>query len=275
MTEAVSISIVVRCFNSERTLPRLLDKLDLQPGDEVVAVDSGSQDRTVEIAEARGGRVIFAPPPFNYSKSLNLGFRAARHPWVLVISSHAVPLVANLLGAYREAVSRLPEEVVVAYGPCAIDGQRYRPEEDGKIFNQDTYRQVFYLCGNANTLYRRSIWEAIPFDESIRTQEDREWIAAAMAAGKSMTLVSGARAINRSGYSLGYAYRKGYSDAVAAPHQPLARWELAVALASQVKRYLTTPMPWGNFVRSLAHQYGAYRGTHQSQNNSPTGVHWK
>jgi glycosyltransferase involved in cell wall biosynthesis len=273
--EVFPISLLVRCFNSGKTLPRLLDKLDLRAGDEVIVVDSGSQDRTLEIAEARGARVVHAPPPFNYSKSLNIGFRAARHPWVLVISSHAVPLVANLLGAYREAISRLPEEVVVVYGPCFVDGNRYRPEEDGKIFDQHTYRQVLHLCGNANTLYRRSIWEAIPFDEAIRTQEDKEWIEAAMAAGKAMTLVSAARAINLSAYSLRYAYRKGYSDAVAAPHRPLTRWELAIALASHVKRYLTTPLPWGNFVRALAHQYGGYCGTHQSQNNSPTGISWK
>ncbi len=53
------VSAVVIAFNEERNLPRCLASLRLgEVVDEVVVVDSGSTDRTVELATAAGARVL-------------------------------------------------------------------------------------------------------------------------------------------------------------------------------------------------------------------------
>jgi rSAM/selenodomain-associated transferase 2 len=57
------ISVIIPTLNEEASLPRLLDTLRAEKTDhEVIVVDGGSKDRTVEIARAREVRVVFAPP---------------------------------------------------------------------------------------------------------------------------------------------------------------------------------------------------------------------
>jgi glycosyltransferase involved in cell wall biosynthesis len=57
------ISVIIPTLNEEESLPRLLDTLRAEKTDhEVIVVDGGSKDRTVEIARAREVRVVFAPP---------------------------------------------------------------------------------------------------------------------------------------------------------------------------------------------------------------------
>ena len=50
-------------LNEEQSLPRLLDvPRGEKAAHEVIVVDGGSEDRTAEIARARGVRVVLAPP---------------------------------------------------------------------------------------------------------------------------------------------------------------------------------------------------------------------
>ncbi|MCP4500143.1 MAG: glycosyltransferase, partial [Deltaproteobacteria bacterium] len=53
-------SIIVRCFNEERHIGRLLHGVEQQTGCsyEVLVVDSGSTDRTLDIAETFSPRIV-------------------------------------------------------------------------------------------------------------------------------------------------------------------------------------------------------------------------
>jgi glycosyltransferase involved in cell wall biosynthesis len=57
------ISIIIPTLNEERSLPSLLDAVCRQGEEyEVIVVDGGSQDRTLEIARRYGVRTLSAPP---------------------------------------------------------------------------------------------------------------------------------------------------------------------------------------------------------------------
>lgn len=58
----------------------------LRCADEIVVIDSGSSDRTVEIAGKHGARVVESPWP-GYAKQKNFAAERATHDWILSIDA--------------------------------------------------------------------------------------------------------------------------------------------------------------------------------------------
>lgn len=83
----LSLCMIVR--NEEKTLPRCL--ASLKPVvDEMIIVDTGSDDRTVDIAEAFGARVFKFPWNGNFSDARNASLDQARGNWILVMDADEV-----------------------------------------------------------------------------------------------------------------------------------------------------------------------------------------
>ncbi|MBN2332279.1 MAG: TIGR04283 family arsenosugar biosynthesis glycosyltransferase [Deltaproteobacteria bacterium] len=72
----VPLSIIIPTLNEEGTIASVLAALQDIPGQEVIVVDGGSSDRTVELVRARGGRVL--PCSKGRARQLNAGAAAAR-----------------------------------------------------------------------------------------------------------------------------------------------------------------------------------------------------
>ncbi|OFV99265.1 MAG: hypothetical protein A3H28_02720 [Acidobacteria bacterium RIFCSPLOWO2_02_FULL_61_28] len=87
----LEISAVIITLNEERRLPRALESLAVAPvvADEVLVVDCGSTDRTREIAERYGARVIVHPWE-GYARQKNFAAGQARFPWVLSMDADEV-----------------------------------------------------------------------------------------------------------------------------------------------------------------------------------------
>ncbi len=80
----MKISATIITFNEERNLPRAIESL--RCADEILVMDSGSNDRTVEIAEKLGARVVERAWP-GYANQKNLAAEQATHDWVLSIDA--------------------------------------------------------------------------------------------------------------------------------------------------------------------------------------------
>ncbi len=65
-------------------MPRAIESL--RCADEIVVVDSGSSDRTVELAEKLGARVVESPWP-GYAKQKNFAAERAAHDWILSLDA--------------------------------------------------------------------------------------------------------------------------------------------------------------------------------------------
>lgn len=268
------ISILVRTFNSARSLPVLFSKLHLAPGDEIVIVDSGSTDSTLEIARKHHAQIITAQGSFNYSKSLNLGFRAVQNAWVLVISSHCIPVVPDLLEVYRQEIARFPADIVAGYGPATISGKsdRVLDREKTSFYSQVDFKKALHICGSQNTIYPRSAWEQVPFDETVRTGEDKLWIMAMLPRGCRFAYIPAARGANRYQAPLSYMFRKGYSDSRALrepDHKPISVKELGIDLLSLVKRRMLGEMDTRVWARYTAHRLGSFLGSYRDPDNTP------
>ena len=78
-----SISIVIRTLNEERYLPKVLTAIHAQKNlfgpTEIIIVDSGSTDKTIEIAESFHCKILeISPESFTFGKALNIGFERRR-----------------------------------------------------------------------------------------------------------------------------------------------------------------------------------------------------
>ncbi len=269
-----NISVLIRTYNSVKTLDRLLDGIVLLEGDECIIVDSGSSDGTLRIAEAYGARIIKAPPPFHYSKSLNLGFAAAKNSWVLVISSHCIPQVPDLLEIYRQEIVKFYKKVIVGYGPSTLSGKS-DPEFDPKqtcIFTANDYERVSLICGNANTIYRKQAWEELPFNELIRTAEDKIWIMEMVAKGYHFAYIPQARGMNVNKGSLLYMFKKGYRDKRSLRGKdfiPMGFYHLAGGFKNLTLSLLKREIDYGNYIRCCSQLLGQFFGSYQKEDNSP------
>ena len=80
----MKISATIITYNEERNLPRAIESL--RCCDEILVVDSGSTDRTVDIAEKFGARVVEANWR-GYAGQKNYASDEACHDWVLSIDA--------------------------------------------------------------------------------------------------------------------------------------------------------------------------------------------
>lgn len=78
------VSAVLITRNAERLLGQVLDAL--RWCDELVVVDSGSSDATIQIATARGAKVI-AHDFEGYGPQKGFAVRQARNNWVFVVDA--------------------------------------------------------------------------------------------------------------------------------------------------------------------------------------------
>jgi len=100
-TERISAVLIVR--NEQKVLERCLKSV--KECDEIVVLDTGSTDRTVEIAKSMGAKVHTAPPekPFHFAKARNAAHDLASSDWCLAIDADEV-LRAGMLGKIRKAI---------------------------------------------------------------------------------------------------------------------------------------------------------------------------
>lgn len=89
-------SIIIRTRNEEKWLGAVLEKLFRQTykNFEVIIVDSGSSDRTLEIAEKFPVKILKIPyEKFSYPFALNYGIKnSLARSFIVIISGHSVPI---------------------------------------------------------------------------------------------------------------------------------------------------------------------------------------
>lgn len=86
MAEAVPVTAIVLTRDEERNLPACLDSL--RRASQVVVVDSGSTDGTIELARSRGCTVVERPwPGYAAQRNWAMGHEAVEREWVLFVDA--------------------------------------------------------------------------------------------------------------------------------------------------------------------------------------------
>jgi glycosyltransferase involved in cell wall biosynthesis len=172
-------SLVIRCYNEAEHLGKLLHGLEEQTVQdfEIILVDSGSTDGTVEIAESFGvDEIVYIDPEnFSFGRALNYGCEAAEGTYCVIASAHVYPRRDDWL---ERLLEKFREDVALVYGKQR--GNNVTTFSENQIFERwfpehDIDRQSHPFCNNANAAIRRGLWEKYPYDETLTGLEDIEW----------------------------------------------------------------------------------------------------
>ncbi len=193
-------SIVIRAYNEERHISRLLDGIAHQQkiDPEIILVDSGSTDQTVPIAARYPVKILHLNPrDFSFGHSLNLGIAATRHELIVIVSAHVYPVYPDWLERLLAPFNQ--EEIALSYGRQRGNEKTHFSEQQvfARWFPEtSTLNQTHPFCNNANAAIRRNLWEKHPYDENLTGLEDLAWARWAKDQGHSIAYVAEAEVVH-------------------------------------------------------------------------------
>lgn len=194
------VSAVIRAYNEAAHLPRLLSGLERQTVavDEVVLVDSGSSDSTVDIAKGAGCRVVhISKEEFTFGRSLNFGCDAAKGDLLLIVSAHVYPVydtyVEHMVAPFVDGPT------AIAYGRQI--GDHRTKFSEARIMQQwfpaeSIRNQPHPFSNNANAIVRKDVWARLRYDERLTGLEDLDLAKRALSEGLRIDYVAEAPVVH-------------------------------------------------------------------------------
>lgn len=208
------LSIIIRTKNESKLLGKVLESLKKQNYEgpiEIIIVDSGSTDNTLEIAKRFDCKIILIKPEnFSFGGALNIGIENSTGEIILNLSGHSVPESPDYLSLMIKPFS--DKYVGATFGrdipwPDACPSQArdilmYFPDAD-----LDSSK-----FSNANAAIRKSCWQKIRFDEKILAAEDIVWAKQIMSLGYKILYIPKARVFHSHSPSLRYIKKRSYIE---------------------------------------------------------------
>ena len=233
MTDLPSISVLLVTKNGERYLAETLQRVQGQQGRfrlaEIIAVDSGSRDRTLAILESHPVRVLRIPPQdFGHGKTRNLAASYARGDHLVFLTQDATPanadwlaaLLAPLLadpsiaGAYSRHLPRshchpmewrrIVEDELSGRAESCLNSSDAPDYADNPAF--------FCFFSNVSSVLRRSVWRQFPFPE-VEFAEDQLWARRVLEAGYQTVYRADSLVYHSHGYGPWPNFRRHFDHA--------------------------------------------------------------
>jgi rhamnosyltransferase len=225
------ISVVIPVKDGGADLVRCLDAIARQQVDEeveVVVVDSGSTDGSVEVARWHGARVHEIPPEeFNHGRTRNLGAELARGDVLAFTSQDAFAADEHWL-ALLVAPLRSDHEVAGVYGRQLPHEGATPPEQyfldflygpDGRVQRWEGPSEPTFeatLFSNVNAAMPRAVWSEFRFVDDLIMSEDQEWSRRVLLAGRTLVYEPRAVVHHSHAYTVAGAFRRFFDSGVSA-----------------------------------------------------------
>jgi len=229
------VSVILLTRNAGPDLRRTLERVCSQKTGrayEVIVIDSGSTDGTVEMARAFPTQIVpIEPGEFDHSHTRNLGAALSSGRFLVFLTQDAIPANETWLEPLVEAVQR-GERTAGAYGRVLpLEGASFQarrgtlrdinargePIDQGPL-SADEFRGLNpferRLAANFNDVsscIRRDVWERIPYPR-VGWGEDLAWGRAVVEAGYRIRFQPESVVLHSHEYSLPELYRRTWID---------------------------------------------------------------
>lgn len=201
-------SVIIPTKNAGRLFEKVLDRVleqDTPWPFEVIVIDSGSSDGTLDVVRARPSvRLIEIPPAeFGHGRTRNRAIAEARGEFCALLTHDALPedraWLRSLVGAveqddriagafgrhlaYPEASPFTHRDLTGHFAGFLNLPLVVSREMDPERFAHDIgWRQVLHFYSDNNSCLRRSVWEQIPYPD-VDFAEDQIWALRIIEAG--------------------------------------------------------------------------------------------
>lgn len=181
-------SFIIRTFNEEKWIGTVIGTLLSQTRKdfEIIVIDSGSMDKTVEIVKKYPVKLIEIPHnEFGFSTTLNSGIKRSRGKYIGILSGHSVPISKTW---YEEGMKNFQDPKVAAVtGNYIALPDAHITEKIGEIITIIKQKKEHFTpwMTNTNAIIRKDLWKVYPFDEDLDKDgcEDYDWASEMIARG--------------------------------------------------------------------------------------------
>lgn len=202
---STKVSVIIPCFNAEQWVAEAIDSCLKQtyPNIEIIVVDDGSTDRSLEIIQSYGEQIIWQSLPHkggNFAR--NTGFSLSKGEYIQYLDADDYILPDKI----EKQVSFLEEtQADVVYGDWRLqrhlaDGSIYLDNIEVSQFQADILSSLLanWWVALAALLYRRSAVEnSSGWDENLVAAQDRDFFLSVVMAGAKVVYQPGCSSIYR------------------------------------------------------------------------------
>jgi rhamnosyltransferase len=243
----MAVSIILRSFNEAWALRETLPALQAQDYKdwELIVVDSGSSDGSVELIRQAAPRHFLQILPHDYrpSRVLNTGMQLARGDVAVFLNADATPQSSQWLGPLVAALQD-PQTAAVF--------SRQIPRPDCRAVFAHDYERCFgasresagwdHFFSMVSSGIRRDIWATRGFLESMQYSEDDEYTRWCRSQGYRIVYCPESVVMHSHNYAPRQAYKRSFGEA----------WALSAMEAAHVSALAwpkTLLLGWLNDVR--------------------------
>lgn len=216
-----AVSVVMRSFNEAWAVGETIHQLLAQDFDgeiELIVIDSGSSDGSIEIIRQTPARLIQIPlGTYVPGVVMNQGARESSHDWIIYLNADATPVgplwLKNLLApclasprfgaAFSRQIPRPDCAAVFAhdYDRC------FGPRRESKNWD--------HFFSMVSSITHRSVLAHTPIREDLQYAEDDEWTRRLVAGGYEVLYAPESVVMHSHNYTLAQTYKRAFGDAKA------------------------------------------------------------
>jgi glycosyltransferase involved in cell wall biosynthesis len=177
------LTVIVAVFNGAATLQQCIDSVTSQtyPNKELVIIDGGSQDGTVEILKANQESISYwiSEPDCGIYNAWNKGLAQAKGDWICFLGADDFFWNEKVLAQAAEHLIKLPPSIRVAYAKIMLlnsHGEEVYLANAPWEKTKDQFKKIMCIQ-HQGVMHRRSLFELHgKFDETFKIAGDYEFL---------------------------------------------------------------------------------------------------